>query len=224
MRDAQGNTCCKGRRGHSADCSSKTVVEAQVLHLQAIPEPAIDSACEVVPERLALPPHNPKPPLTVARIEEIIAAKKAALKAQAESFGPATSPPLDPKDITNETVVAGKSVGEWDADLKSRAEEAKRGTALDCSTLPAWVTWAVEEWNRRGCPTPSIKVLSRITQLREDAEEQVKFSNLDREKAERESNPKKAKKLLEAAQRKSDKAAALFDEADKLAVAHKEGA
>lgn len=175
-------------------------------------------------KKTAAPVVPAAPPETFAqKLDRLYAEKKAKLKAQAAEFGPPKAPPFDAKTITSDTVLSGKTVAEWSAEIAIRDENTARGALVDYSDLPPFVTWAVAKWHGNGCPTPSTKVLDQITKLRQDAEDAVKFSNLDREKAAKEGNPKKAKKLLEAAQKKSDKAATLFAEADRLAVEHKEG-
>lgn len=153
-----------------------------------------------------------KAPEKVNWTERFDRAYKAAKERQEraiQSFGDPKKPPVEPSELTSETVIEGKPVSFW-----AQSEES----------LPGWASWAVRKWKANGTPTPDSKVLAIITEIRENAEKQAKFAALDKEKAARISDPIKAKKLLAAAQKKSEKAELLFAEADKIAKEHKEKA
>jgi hypothetical protein len=175
-----------------------------------------DAPAELQPAVFAAPPEPSAWAKKVDGIKEAIRAKHAAQKAE---FGLPRPLPMNPSDITSETIVAGKSVEAWDKEIADFAQKAT-GPILDMTGFPEWVIWSVDKWHAHGRKTASTKVLAEITDLREKAEELIKFAALDRDKAKNQS-PAKAKKLLEAADKKTVKAEKLLEQANELAKEHK---
>ena len=152
------------------------------------------------------------------RVQARVMAVRVKLAQQKAAQPPKKAPPFDPETLTSETIVAGKPVKAWFTEIEERSLDAAKGT-LDLRDMPDWSVWAVNRWVAMGKPTPPTKVLAEVITLREEAEKLLKFSGMDKDKAGRQ-NGKKAVKLLEAAEKKSIKAAALFQEATKLANDH----
>jgi hypothetical protein len=133
------------------------------------------------------------------------------------------TPPVAVDDIAGETVVAGKTVTEWAAVV---AERMEAGGIIDLTDLPAWVSWAVDVWKRKGSPTAASIMASKVTALRADAEELRKFASMDKNTAVEEhkaGNKGKSEKLLAAAAKKEAKADEKWEEARKLSQEWQEG-
>jgi len=160
----------------------------------------------------------PEPSAFAKRLDAVRERIRAKLAADKAAFGPPKPLPMNPGELLSTTVIEGKAVSEWSQEMDDFIESQK-GIA-DMTDFPGWSVWAVDQWRMRGKPTPSTKVLGEITKLRDEAEDLVKFSAMDKDKSEKLPD-KKAKKLLEAAQKKSDKAAELFAKANELAREHK---
>jgi hypothetical protein len=172
--------------------------------------------------QLALPPAVIEAPAAPPQKSDLWKRMDAA-KAKARARRPditnhtKTVPPLATDDVVGEAVVANKSVAEWAAVV---AERTEAGGILDMTDLPAWVTWAVDVWKRRGSPTAASELAKKVTALRAEAEELQKFANMDKSTAADEhkaGNKVKSDKLLAAAAKKSEKAEEKRNEASKLA-------
>jgi hypothetical protein len=190
------------------------------------PQPVIEGQFTVVADKpvapvLALPPAPP--------VKSDLMIRMDAAKARARAKRPDLSkhvkatPPVAVDDIAGETVVAGKSVVEWAAVV---AERTEAGGVIDLTDLPAWVSWAVDAWKRKGSPTAASIMAKRVTALRADAEELRKFANMDKNSAVDEhkaGNKAKADKLLAAAAKKEAKADEKWEEARKLSKEWEKG-
>jgi hypothetical protein len=161
----------------------------------------------------------PEPSEWAKRVQERVMALRIKQAQHKAAQAPRNAPPLEAAAITSETVLAGKTVKEWDAEIEARVDKAASTKILDLTDLPDWVTWAILKWKANGKPTPLTKVADQVDKLREKAEELVKFANMDKEKAKNQSATK-ATKLMEAAEKKFAKSAELFKEAADIAKEH----
>jgi len=172
--------------------------------------------------QLALPPaviEAPAAPPPKSDLWKRMDAAKAKARARRPDLTNHTKavPPLATDDVVGEAVVANKSVAEWAAVVAERTEV---GGIIDMTDLPAWVTWAVDVWKRKGSPTAASELAKKVTGLRAEAEELQKFANMDKNTAADEhkaGNKSKSDKLLAAAAKKSEKAEEKRSEASKLA-------
>jgi hypothetical protein len=133
------------------------------------------------------------------------------------------TPPVAVDDIAGETVVAGKSIAEWAAVV---AERSEAGGIIDLTDLPAWVSWGVDIWKRKGSPTAASIMAKRVVALRAEAEELRKFASMDKNTAVEEAKAghnMKAMKLMTQAAKKTEKADEKWEEARKLSQEWKEG-
>ena len=172
--------------------------------------------------QLALPPaviEAPAAPPQKSDLWKRMDAAKAKARARRPDITNHTKavPPLATDDVVGEAVVANKSVAEWAAVV---AERTEAGGIIYMTDLPAWVTWAVDVWKRKGSPTAASELAKKVTALRAEAEELQKFANMDKNTAADEhkaGNKVKSDKLLAAAAKKSEKAEEKRNEASKLA-------
>lgn len=163
----------------------------------------------------ALPPAPPKPPSDLMKRMDAAAARARAKRPDLTNYVKAT-PPIPTEEVTGETVLAGKSIAAWHDIIEQRCEN---GGIIDLTDLPAWVSWGVDVWKRKGRPTAASRVYDQITALRSEAEKLSNFANLDQNKAIEEKkagNHKKYEKLMEQAEKKREKAEEKRQEASKL--------
>lgn len=188
--------------------------------IQKSPEAKIEKVVKALVAESKLKPEPTEFQKRLQAAKDRVYAKRDAFLA-AEAGKEKVKPPFQNPEIVSTYVLAGKTIAEWSAVIEARKEA---GGVLDLTDLPNWVCLAVEIWKATGRPTPATETLNKITEMRAEAEKMVNFANLDKDKASRmaKTNPEKAKKLLDAAEKKSQKAQALFDEANKLAAEHKE--
>jgi hypothetical protein len=177
------------------------VVEAQFT--------VVEDKAHVAP-LLALPP---------APVKSDLMKRMDAAKARIQAKRPDLTnyvkavPPVPAADLAGETVIAGKSVVEWAAVISERMEP---GGIIDLTDLPAWVSWAVDAWKRKGSPTAASICAAKVVALRAEAEELRKFANMDKNTAKEEEaagHSVKAEKLLVQAAKKMEKADAKWAEA-----------
>lgn len=191
------------------------------------PQPAvIEGQFTVVAEKpvvpvLALPAPAPVRSDLWKRMEA--AKAKARAKRPNLDLHVKAMPPVAIDDIAGETVVAGKSISEWAAVVAERSEV---GGIIDLTDLPAWVSWSVDIWKRKGSPTAASIVAAKVTALRAEAEELKKFADMDKNTAVEEhkaGRKVKSDKLLASAAKKTAKAEEKWEEARKLGQEWKEG-
>jgi ketopantoate reductase len=168
------------------------------------------------PPALALPPKASGPSPFIKKLEERRAATIARIKLQKEAAGERIPPPIAPQDIVGETVIEGKTVAEWHADIEAFCE-GKR--LVNLTHYPAWTTWAARIWEQRGKPNAKSVLKAKVTELRAEAEKLINFASLDESNAiecKQAGEEKKYAKLMTQVEKKRAKAQELREQASKL--------
>lgn len=209
---------------------------------------AIKHAVTAIEKPLVQPRPLPKPVednLPPTPFMQRVAARQAAIRAKLEaaraSMGEKTQPPFDmsnPEALLDTTVVAGRTIAEWARVIEDRKDRA-RGHVADLTDLPKWVTWAVSNWQARGCLLKRDLLKEEYESLLEKADKQEKYATMDEEEAKKldesascykgrdklaKRDRQRAEKKRKAAQEKRQKAVTLRAEAEKLLAKMKNAA
>lgn len=172
-------------------------------------------------------------------VEEIGREAGERIAAQIRAEPPISLPPELSDRLLDITVVADKTVREWEAIIGAREDAADKRRALDreklqiidLTDLPSAAVKAVREWRNKGMHTARSAVRHQEDDLRAQAAKQIEYAQMDEEEArklvegakgmkdERANRERiRAEKKLEQAQKKRAKAAEFEAQANKLAA------
>lgn len=161
------------------------------------------------------------------RFDALIAAKRAQLAAEREQFERDLKSRPAKVEVIAETLIEGKTVAQWSADMDAldeaandQARESRSAVVVDITEmLPAAAVAAVHRWRAAGCPTEFSNAKAAIDAVYADAEKHRALAGVEEGKAhdfEEVKDEKHAEQHRRYAKTQHDKADRLFAKAEKM--------